>query len=335
MILDESTEETPAGSVTQQHRKAAVVYNPTKVEFEKLEAAVLQGAENAGWAKTLFFKTDPDDFGVSAARLAIQQGADVVMAVGGDGTVRAVAEGLRDSGIPLALLPSGTGNLLARNLDFSVNHMENAIAVAFGDHERQIDLGLVEIGRADGTTEEHAFVVMAGFGLDAKMMAKTNSELKKRVGWLAYVDGGVRAFAEIKPFDVRYRVDGGPQKHLDALTFLMGNCGLLTGGLMLIPDAKVDDGILDVVVLRPRGPLGPFKVWRKIAWDNGVLRKSALGRRIVDLRKDVKDVRYMTGKRVDLRFDGEQEVELDGDEFGMATGLTVRIDAGALRVKVP
>ena len=335
MTLNETTEHTPESEVQRPHRVAAVVFNPTKVDIKKLKKSVRQGATNAGWAKTLFFETDPDDFGLSAARMAIAQGAHVVMAAGGDGTVRAVAEGLRDSGIPLAILPSGTGNLLARNLDFSVSNLESTVAVAFGDHERQIDLGIMEVKRPDGGVDEHAFLVMAGLGLDAKMMANTRPALKKAVGWLAYIDGGVRALAELKPIEVSYRIDNGPTKKLDALTLLVGNCGLLPGGLLLLPDAEPDDGRLDVVVLRPRGFFGPFKVWRKVAWENGVLRKSALGRKIIDLRKDVRDVKYMAGKRIDIDFVGEQEIELDGDEFGAASSLTIRVDPGALRVKVP
>jgi diacylglycerol kinase family enzyme len=335
VALNETTEETPAPAVTEPHKVAAVVFNPTKVDIKKLKKSVRQRATTAGWGKTLFFETDPDDFGLSAARLAVAQGANVVMAAGGDGTVRAVAEGLRDSGVPLAILPSGTGNLLARNLDFSVQNLDNTIAVAFGDHERQLDLGIMAIRRADGSLEEHAFLVMAGLGLDAKMMANTRPALKKAVGWLAYVDGGVRALAEIKPIEVTYRLDDGAAKKLDALTIIVGNCGLLPGGLLLLPDAEPDDGRLDIVVLRPRGFFGPFKVWRKIAWENGVLRKSALGRKLIDLRTDVRDVKYMGGKSITIDFAGEQEIELDGDEFGAASSLEVRVDPGALRVKVP
>ena len=101
--------------------------------------------------------------------------ADVVIAAGGDGTVRAVAEGLRDKGVPLALLPSGTGNLLARNLDLPLNSIEHSVLTAFTGADRRIDLGVAEITRPDGTVEENVFLVMAGLGLDAKMIAMTDS----------------------------------------------------------------------------------------------------------------------------------------------------------------
>lgn len=321
--------------VPGEKRIAAVVYNPIKVDLPKLKKSVNAAAKTAGWGRTLWLETDEHDFGAAATAKALAKGADVVMAAGGDGTVRAVAEGLRGSGVPIALLPSGTGNLLARNLDFSVTKLDETIAVAFADSERRIDLGIVELTREDGTVEEKAFLVMAGFGLDAKMMANTRPELKKAVGWLAYVDGGVRALAEIKPVELTFRINGGPERTIDVLTLLVGNCGALPGGLLLMPDALPDDGILDVVAIRPRGPFGWAKVWRKIAWENGVLRKSAVGRKIIDLSRDVKDVRYNTGRLLEARLESAQEVELDGDEFGTAIKLRAWTDHLGLTVKVP
>lgn len=335
MTLNETAQAVPGEEVEHPQKVAAVVFNPTKVDLDTLKHAVQEGAEAAGWGATLYFETDPDDFGVTAARMAVDQGADVVMAVGGDGTVRAVAEGLRGSDVPIALLPSGTGNLLARNLDFTLGDLDDSVAVAFQGDERRIDLGMVEFTREGGATEEHAFLVMAGFGLDAKMMANTRPKLKKAVGWLAYVDGGVRALAEIEPVEITYSVDGAPKRKVDVLTVLVGNCGSLTGGILLMPDAKPDDGILDVVALRPRGPLGWLRVWRKIGWENGVLRKSAVGRKIIDLSKDVRDVRYVTGKTFDIELENAQDVELDGDEFGVAAAVRCWTEHLGLTVKVP
>ncbi|CAN5320757.1 diacylglycerol kinase family protein [soil metagenome] len=335
MTLNETTEPVPAHAVREPHKVAAVVYNPTKVDIKKLKKSAKKHAELAGWGKTLWFETDPDDFGLAAGALAIEQGADVVMAAGGDGTVRAVAQALRGSGVPLALLPQGTGNLLARNLDLTVTNLDQSLESAFGDGERTIDLGIIELTRENGDVEQHAFLVMAGLGLDAKMMANTNPKLKKAVGWLAYVDGGIRSLPEIKPIKLTYTLDGSDAKRSTAHTILIGNCGKLPGGILVMPDAVPDDGILDVVVLKPQGAFGWARVWRKIAWENGVLRKSALGRKIIDLRDDVKDVRSFRGKEMTLAVDEPQEIELDGDEFGLATYVKTWVDPGALTVKVP
>jgi diacylglycerol kinase family enzyme len=314
---------------------AAVVYNPIKVDILALKTSVARAAEEAGWQHPLWFETSVEDAGQGVTAEAIRQGARLVLAAGGDGTVRAVAEGLRDTGVAMALLPSGTGNLLARNIDVPFTDLDTTVDIAFNGVDRQIDLGLASIVREDGDREEHVFLVMAGLGLDAKMIANTNSKLKKAVGWLAYVDAGLRSLPEIKPVKLRVSIDGSPERKVSVHTIIIGNCGKLPGGILLLPDAHPDDGILDFVALRPRGPFGWVKIWNKVAWENGVLRKSALGRRIIDLSRDVKDVTYLTGRDLRMTVDEPQEFQLDGDEFGEAKSVHAWVDPGALLVRVP
>ena len=331
-----AAESNPRGRrVSSRRHRAAVIYNPIKVDLRKLRRAVEAAETDAGWGRTLWLATSEQDAGQEVTREALKKGADVVLAAGGDGTVRAVAEALRGSAVPIALLPSGTGNLLARNLDLSLSNLEASVATGFTGVDRAIDLGIAEITRSDESTEEHVFLVMAGLGLDAKMIALTNSALKKAVGWLAYVDAGVRALPELKPVLLRYSLDSQPSKQLTVHTMIIGNCGALPGGILLIPDAKPDDGILDIAALKPRGRFGWLRVWNKIAWENGVLRKSAAGRMIIDLTADVKDVAYFRGARLGITVDAPQEFQLDGDEFGTVTAVNCWADTRALTVKVP
>jgi len=321
--------------VSNHSRQAAVVYNPIKVDLENLKELVNAAATEAGWGTSMWFATTEEEAGQRATASALRRGADVVLAAGGDGTVRAVAEGLRGSDVPIALLPSGTGNLLARNLDLDVTDLEGAIRSAFTDGERRVDLGLVEVTRESGEKETHAFLVMAGLGLDAKMMANTNPQLKKAVGWLAYVDAGVRSVAELKPMRLNYTVDKKDSKTASVHTILIGNCGKLPGGLMVMPDATPDDGILDIVAMRPQGRFGWLRVWNKVAWENGVLRKSAVGRKIIDLSKDVKDVMSFRGRELTLEVTPAQEFELDGDEYGEVVAMKAWVEERSLRVKDP
>jgi diacylglycerol kinase (ATP) len=312
-----------------------VVYNPIKVDLAKLKKVVAAAEKEAGWETSTWFSTTKKDAGQAATARALKDGADVVLAAGGDGTVRAVAEALRDSGVPIAPLPSGTGNLLVRNLGLSLGNLDESVSAAFTGADRAIDMGLVEITRGSGETEEYVFLVVAGLGIDAKMIAKTNSKLKKAVGWLAYVDAGMRALPEAKPIRLHYRLDHGHEKLMDVHSLMIGNCGTLPGGILLMPDAKPDDGILDIAALRPHGPFGWIKVWNKITWENGVLRKSAAGRMIIDLTADVKDVTYFRGKDLVVTVETPQAFQLDGDEFGEALSVHTWVDAGALTVKVP
>jgi len=315
---------------------AAIIANPLKADIGALRIAVEAAEAAAGWAPTLWLETTVDDAGQEAVGTALRRGATVVAAAGGDGTVRAVAEGLRGSDVPLALLPAGTGNLLARNLELPLTSIDDEVAILFGDHERRMDLGVVEIERAKGESAgEHVFLVVAGVGLDAKMIKNTNTKLKKAVGWLAYVDGIARSLPELKPVHLRYSIDGGPRRTTSAHSVLVGNCGLLPGGILLMPEARIDDGVLDIAALRPRGPFGWVKVWNTIAFENGVLRRNKLGQRLIELgSKNVRDVVYRTGRRLTLEVQDPEEFQLDGDEFGEIVAVTAWVEPGGLRVKV-
>jgi diacylglycerol kinase family enzyme len=316
-------------------RRAAVVYNPVKVDVDELRAAVAAAEKEAGWAKSLWLETSVEDPGIGQARDAAAQGAEVVLAAGGDGTVRAVAEGLRDAHAALALLPSGTGNLLARNLDLTLNNLADSVRTAFTGKDRPVDLGIAELRREDGTVEEHAFLVMAGIGIDAKMVANSDEELKKRVGWLAYIDAIRKAVRDSNSMRVKFRLDDGPTKAMTAHTVLVGNCGSLPGNILLLPEAAVDDGLFDIVSLRPESFVGWAQVWVKIFWENGVLRRSQVGRKLMGLTREVRALRYLKAARFELILDHPEEFELDGDDFGMVTGFRCTVDAGAVRIRIP
>jgi diacylglycerol kinase (ATP) len=323
---------TPAATTAP---RAAVIYNPTKVDLAGLRNAVARAESEAGWAKSVWLATSEQDPGVGQAQEAARRGVDVVIAAGGDGTVRAAAEGLRGSEIPLSLLPAGTGNLLARNMDLTLSDIPDSVRTAFTGHDRRIDLGIVEIERADGSREEKAFVVMAGIGLDAKMAANTNPELKKRVGWLAYMGPIIAAVRDKERVRVRYRVDDGPEKSMTVHTVMVGNCGLLPGNVLLLPEAAIDDGVFDIVALRPKGFFGWVQIWTKIFWENGVLRRNSVGRRLAGMSRDVRALRYIKAATITARLDHPEDFELDGDDYGEAIGLRARIEPDGLLVRIP
>lgn len=316
-------------------RRAAVVVNPVKVDVEELRNAVATAESQAGWAKSLWLETTVDDPGVGQAREAAAQGVDVIIAAGGDGTVRAVAQGLRGTDVALALLPSGTGNLLARNLELSLNRLEDSLRTAFTGKDRPIDIGVAELRREDGTVDEHAFLVMAGMGLDAKMVANSDEQLKKRVGWLAYIDAIRKALRDTNRLRVRFRLDDGPLRAMSAHTVLVGNCGSLPGNILLLPEAAVDDGLFDIVSLRPESIGGWLQVWVKIVWENGVLRRSTVGRKLMVFSREVRTLRYLKGASFEVTLDRPEEFELDGDDFGHVVGFKTVVDPGALKVRIP
>ncbi len=315
----------------------AVVYNPVRIDVPRVRAAVEAAAARAGGVDLIWLATTPEEGGGAQTLEALERGATLVLAAGGDGTVRAVAEALRDRDATLGLLPSGTGNLLARNIGVPYANVEEACAVAFDGETRSIDIGVATATRASGERTELAFLVMAGVGIDATMIANARPALKRRFGWLAYVDAGFRALPKARKVRVRYRLDAGQERSAHVSTILVANCGTLPGNMELIPDGAVDDGLLDVAILQPASVFGWLAIWRKMTWENRVLRKSALGRRIIRFTDRAVRTRlsYLRGADVRLRVDQPEPFELDGDAFGDAIALDLAVDAGGLRVRVP
>ncbi|MGO4595892.1 diacylglycerol kinase family protein [Leifsonia sp. 2TAF2] len=328
----------------EQRTIVAVVYNPVRVDVPRVRAAV-EAAVAAAEAATpettghelLWLETTPDEGGQAQVREALDAGATLVLAAGGDGTVRAVAEELRDRDATLGIIPGGTGNLLARNLGIPFASVENACAVALSGETRRIDLGIASAHRPDGSVSEHAFLVMAGVGIDAAVIATASPSLKRRFGWLAYVDAAFRALPTSSKVRIRYRLDHGHERSAHVSTILVTNVGTMPGNIELIPDGAVDDGMLDVAILQPATVFGWLAIWRKVTWENRVLRKSSVGRRIIRFTDRAVRTRlsYLRGASVQLEVDAPEPFELDGDAFGEVLGLDLRVDELGLRVKVP
>jgi len=289
--------------------RAAVVVNPTKLDDdEAFRKSVRQVMDDHGWDEPLWLETTAEDPGQGQAKSAVSAGVDLVLACGGDGTVTACAEGVTGSGVPLAIIPMGTGNLLARNVGLPMG-LDEALAVALGDAQQPIDAG-----RVNGTL----FVVMAGLGLDARMLNDTSDQLKKRLGWVAYAISAVRHLGD-RPLRVTVSADGGRRRRMRANTLIVGNVGWLRGGLPLLPDARPDDGMLDAVVLIAGGLTGWLTATAAI-----LLRRKAQGG--IYRRQFTKLV---------VTLDREQPWELDGEVMGSTRRLTVEAQPGALLLRMP
>lgn len=313
-------------------KTAAVVYNPIKVDLDALEAAVEAEPGSSGW-RVLWLPTSEDDPGQGAAREALESGASLVIAAGGDGTVRAVAEVTRGSDAALALLPSGTGNLLARNLDLTLDDTAHSLGAAFTGDDRRIDIADIEIRRPDGSAEKHAFLVMAGAGLDARIMSNTDAELKKKVGWLAYAQALAVVLRDKTGLRLEYKLDAHRTHSARAQAIIVGNCGSLPANILLLPDAVVDDGLLDVVVLKPETIRGWIGVIVKVFWENGVVKRTPWGKRMSELPSE--SIRIRQARSITARLSVPEEVELDGDAMGETVGFRVTVDPGGLTIRVP
>jgi diacylglycerol kinase (ATP) len=296
-----------------QSRRCAVVYNPTKIS-DKFRALVEEGLQQKGWGNTLWLETSVEDPGGAITRQAVAAEVDLVIAAGGDGTIRAVADALAHTGIPLGLVPAGTGNLLARNLDLPIEEVD-AIEVALSGQVRQLDLVKIIV---DDRAPEY-FAVMAGIGIDAVIMDETDEGLKDKIGSAAYFVAAAKALGRL-PVRMTVQLDGNRPVRRQAMLCVIGNVGTLRGNLTLIPGARPDDGLLDVYIASPRR----FRHWIKIAL------------RLMTRRPKKDDqVDQHTGKRVRIKLHGKDNYQLDGDVIGEATTLDAEIQPGALALCVP
>ncbi|WP_371152934.1 diacylglycerol/lipid kinase family protein [Buchananella felis] len=328
-----------------------VIHNPSKLErTEELEALVLRTAMDAGLAEPVWLETTVEDPGTGQARQAVEAGASVVVAVGGDGTVRSVAAGLAGSEVPMAILPQGTGNLLARNLELPLSSLAEQLRVAFTGHNRRMDVGWlaadvtedagqqsVEPGfdvepafpPAPATTTRtiQPFLVISGVGFDGAVMESVGDGLKDRVGWMAYVLASTRHLWG-KRMRARLELGAGEQENLAARSVLIANCGRLQGGVQLVPDAQLDDGWLDVVAVdTAAGPVG----WMALA--GGVMTRGIGPRRAVT--GALANMIMRRTRTLSLRLRSPQPTQVDGDYLGRAVALHARLQRGALLVRVP
>jgi diacylglycerol kinase family enzyme/membrane-associated phospholipid phosphatase len=299
--------------------RAAVVVNPTKVDdLDALRAEVTGWMAVQGWDAPLWLETTTEDTGRRATLRAVEEGVDVVLACGGDGTVMAVVSGVAGSGVPLGVLPQGTGNLLARNLDLP-DDLETAVLTGLLGDDRPVDVGRVW---AADLPEGYRFAVMAGMGFDAALVADAPEGLKRALGWPAYVVSGVRHMFD-RPMRITLRLDGGEPLSRRPRTVLVGNVGRLQGGLLLLPDARPDDGVLDVVLVATSGPVG----WLRVVGRVLLRRRKGFAKR--------PSLEHFTACRVEIESDRPQPRQLDGDPIGAGTTLCLEMEHHALLVRVP
>ncbi|WP_242495087.1 YegS/Rv2252/BmrU family lipid kinase [Nocardioides zhouii] len=305
----------PLPEVYASERRLAVILNPIKVEdVGQFRAVVGAMAKESGWSEPTWQYTTIEDPGTGMAEKAAVSGADLVIVCGGDGTVREVCAELAGTGIPVGIIPAGTGNLLARNLDIPL-YLRAAIDVALNGQDRAIDL--VRVG-GDGIEDTH-FMVMAGMGFDAAIMEGVNEEIKKKIGWIAYVVSGLRSLM-FPAMKVEVQIDDDEPTVHRARTVVVGNVGFLQAGMPLLPDATIDDGVLDVVILHPK----KFLSWIPLAVR--VLAKSATVDELIDRR---------TGSRVRVKASADVPRQLDGDSIGEGRELWMECIHGRLLVRVP
>jgi len=294
--------------------QVAVVYNPKKISLEKLTS--------------LFPEAEP--MIAKDVRKGLVELGDFsrLVVAGGDGTLRIVVQYLMENHLktPIGIIPVGTGNILARNLGISLD-IDQAAKTAIDGNLKQIDIGKAKVR----SRSPIFFTGIAGLGLDAKIMEKTDNRLKKRIGWVAYIEGGIRALpARFQKFNIT--VDNQQPRRVKVLTLMIANTGTLPGRVELIPDAEVDDGNLDVAVIGPRWIWNWIDVLGRITWQNRFVRPLVLGRKLMDATADLKSLEYLRGRKIKVESESECTLQIDGDPIGPVKEVSFEVIPKALVV---
>jgi diacylglycerol kinase (ATP) len=296
--------------------RVLVITNPAAARTQpSAVSAVMRELRAAGWDAEVLATGGPGD----ARRLAeygVAEGVDVVAVFGGDGTTMQAAAALVGTEVSLGVIPGGTGNLLAGNLRIPASPARAARALV-GGRPRPFDLG-----RMDRPQGPQYFAVACGAGYDARVMAGTLSEHKRRWGMAAYVATTLRLIGDIRSTTHLITIDG-VEYDANAAMVLVANCGeVIPPYIKLRPGIRPDDGLLDVVVMRANS----FSQSVRAVWH--LLRETPAG--------DGEDtfVGYASGREIRVETEPVAPVQLDGEPGG-ETPFTASVVPGAIRIMVP
>lgn len=292
-------------------RRVLALINPNAGRFEphRLMEWITEGAEELD-ADITFVVIEPGERMRDFTARAALDGYELVLVAGGDGTLAEAAAGLVGSALPMAIIPAGTGNILATNLNVPFGIKEATMAALQGA-AAPFDVGRLDDGRI--------FLLAAGAGYDADLIRDADRELKRWLGPVAYI---VSMFRNLRAKHGRFNVelDGWQRIRINARTVLVCNAGRTLGSIPLAPDADLGDGWLDLVIFRFRNPLALFGIFLTAIFRG--------------LKKDPR-VQFFRARRIRIQASRPMPVQVDGDFIDRTTPIEMTILPGALQVVRP
>jgi YegS/Rv2252/BmrU family lipid kinase len=262
-----------------------------------------------GVADPMWVEVAKSRFVPKQVKRMLDEGAELLLIWGGDGTVQRSIDAIDGSKTPLAILPAGTANLLATNLGIPQD-IQQAVAIGLEGERRKLDVGSFNGER---------FAVMAGAGFDAAMLEQAEGTLKDRLGRVAYVWSGSQNLRS-KPFRAKIEVDGAPWYAGAASCILVGNVGRLFGGVEVFQDARPDDGRLELGVVNADGVVDWMRTIARTA--TGHPERSPL-------------VQTTTAKKIKVKLNRKVLYEVDGGDREKVRAFTVKVQPAAITVCLP
>lgn len=294
-----------------------VIVNPVHRSGRAGVAAVRRAAARLGRPVEVVETTIADP-GAAQARALVAAGARDVVVVGGDGTVREVSHALAGIDVSLGIVPTGTANLIGRNLRLPRDR-DAAAAVAVAGRVRHFDLGMCRTRDVAGAwSPDVPFWAFAGIGEDAAAVADTRPALKRRIGWLAYFESGLRHLVR-RPSPMMLGLDD-QARPVQAWSILVGNVDTIPGGIRVFPEAISDDGRLEVLTARMDHP----GRWPLVALQ-GVVGRTVPGSGLTHQRAEV----------VAIRPAAPAYVQLDGDVLTEVAEVRFWVRQRAVGVRIP
>ncbi|GAB3804608.1 diacylglycerol kinase [Virgibacillus kimchii] len=279
-------------------KRARIIYNPTsgRESFKKELPNVLERLEIAGYEASAHATTGEDD-AMKAARIAVERKFDLIVAAGGDGTINEVINGMAEQEYrpKLGIIPTGTTNDFARALHIPKD-IQKAVDVILHGSAKFLDVGKVN---------DQYFINIAGGGKLTELTYDVPSKLKTMIGQLAYYVKGIEMLPSLKPTSAKIICDGEVIVDEDIMLFLIANTNSVGGFEKLAPDAEMDDGYFDVIILRKTN-LADF------------IRLVTMALRGTHLEDDL--IIYMQAKHIELTTDEKMQLNIDGEYGGMLPG---------------
>lgn len=309
----------------RRHLRVAVVLNPVRRRARLAQDLLLARVAEFGWPRPLVLPTTPGEPGGPQTRAAIAWGAELIVVIGGDGTLRQVAQAIvehaeANSRPELGIVPVGTANLVARNVQLP-RRLRTCVDIALG-LSRAAGLAQIDVGRAEMETRRgvvrETFLVLAGIGRDALTVDMVSDKVKHRLGWPAYFGPALTTMLA-RPAQMRWQIDDAEPRTDKVWSILAANCARIPAGIRIAPDSLLDDGVAETLIVTAQTP----REWAVIA-----------AKGVLDWQRPVPGLEHGSARRLVIEPAQRQPVQLDGDVHTGVSRLTIEIDRAALAVRV-